>query len=358
MASIAQAATNLAESGFIPDPVLRFGIRRLVEKRRRQIRPPKSAARDDSESDIEHFVAMMNRSAIALVPELANEQHYEVPAGFFEEVLGRYRKYSCCYWGDGATTLDAAERAALEISCRRAAIDDGMQVLDLGCGWGSLSLWIAETYPSCNVTGVSNSHAQRRFIESQMASHGISNLRIVTADMNHFRPEQKFDRVLSIEMFEHMRNYRALFERISYWLNSDGRFFLHIFCHRDAAYEFVDAGAADWMSRHFFSGGIMPSSDLPLRFQEHLALDDRWTWDGRQYQTTAEAWLRNMDNRKDRIMPILETTYGPAEADRWWMRWRMFFLAVSEMFGSHRGREWMVGHYLFRPLAAARDRVK
>jgi cyclopropane-fatty-acyl-phospholipid synthase len=159
-------------------------------------------------------------------------------------------------------------------------------------------------------------------------------------------------------MFEHMRNYRALFERISYWLNSDGRFFLHIFCHRDAAYEFVDAGAADWMSRHFFSGGIMPSSDLPLRFQEHLALDDRWTWDGRQYQTTAEAWLRNMDNRKDRIMPILETTYGPAEADRWWMRWRMFFLAVSEMFGSHRGREWMVGHYLFRPLAAARDRVK
>lgn len=351
MATLVNSATNLAESGFIPDPVLRFGIRRLVEKRRQQIRPGNSAGAADSSSDIDRFVEMMNRSAVALVPELANEQHYEVPAGFFTEVLGKYRKYSCCYWEDGASTLDSAERAALEVTCRRAGIGDGMRILDLGCGWGSLSLWIAETYPSCKVTGVSNSHAQRRHIEAVIASRGIDNLRVITADMNHFRPEQTFDRIVSIEMFEHMRNYRELFQRIARWLDPDGKFFMHIFCHRDAAYEFVDAGSADWMSRHFFSGGIMPSVDLPLRFQDHLALSDRWTWDGTQYQKTAEAWLKNMDSRKESIMPILQSTYGQANAERWWMRWRMFFLAVSEMFGSHEGREWMVGHYLFRRQA-------
>jgi cyclopropane-fatty-acyl-phospholipid synthase len=169
--------------------------------------------------------------------------------------------------------------------------------------------------------------------------------------MNHFQPAHTFDRVVSIEMFEHMRNYRELFRRIAHWLKADGQFFMHIFCHRDAAYEFVDASASDWMSRHFFSGGIMPSQDLPLRFQEHLALKDHWTWDGTQYRKTAEAWLQNMDSRKANIMPILESTYGQANANRWWMRWRMFFLAVSEMFGSHDGREWLVGHYLFQPLA-------
>jgi len=291
----------------------------------------------------------MNRSAIALVPDLANEQHYEIPAEFFAEVLGRYRKYSCCYWGDGATTLDAAERAALEITCRRAGIEDGMRVLDLGCGWGSLSLWIAETYRNCQVTAVSNSHAQRQHIESEMREREIGNPYVITADMNDFQPPGQYDRIVSIEMFEHMRNYRALFERVSDWLLADGRFFMHIFCHRDTPYEFVDAGPSDWMSRHFFSGGIMPSRDLPMRFQEHLALLDGWAWNGNEYRKTAEAWLANMDARRNRILPILERTYGDRDAERWWMRWRLFFLAVSEMFGSHQGSEWFVGHYLFQP---------
>jgi cyclopropane-fatty-acyl-phospholipid synthase len=263
-------------------------------------------------------------------------------------VLGRHRKYSCCYWDDSATTLDVAECAALEITCRRAGIENGMQILDLGCGWGSFSLWVAEHYPRSEVTAVSNSHAQRRYIESQAAARGLTNLEVITADMNHFDVSRQFDRIVSIEMFEHMRNYAVLFERISHWLKPDGRFFMHIFCHRSAAYEFVDAGPADWMSRHFFSGGIMPSRELPLRFQEHLAISDQWTWDGSHYQKTAEAWLANMDAAKADILPILERTYGPDNAQRWWMRWRMFFLAVSEMFGSHDGREWLVGHYLFR----------
>jgi cyclopropane-fatty-acyl-phospholipid synthase len=341
---------GLAESGFIPDPAIRFGIRRLVEQRRRQVLP---MGRDHG-AGIDAFVAMMSRSEIALKPELANEQHYEVPPQFFGEVLGKYCKYSCCYWDDGATTLDEAERAALDITCRRAGIIDGMQILDLGCGWGSFSLWVAELYPGSSVTAVSNSHAQRRFIEVQANTRGLSNLRVITADMNHFSSDQTYDRIVSIEMFEHMRNYGVLFERISGWLRTDGRFFMHIFCHRTAAYEFVDAGPGDWMSRHFFSGGIMPSRDLPMHFNRHLSIADQWTWSGTQYQRTAEAWLANMDARNDHIMPILETVYGRKESQRWWMRWRMFFLAVSEMFGSHNGNEWLVGHYLFAPVSEAR----
>jgi cyclopropane-fatty-acyl-phospholipid synthase len=276
-----------------------------------------------------------------------------VPAAFFDQVLGVHRKYSCCYWGGSVRNLDEAEEAALEITCQRADIRDGMNILDLGCGWGSLSLWIAGHYPRCTVTSVSNSASQRRFIEQEAASLGLSNIEVITADMNEFSTDRKFDRVVSVEMFEHMRNYGTLFESISNWLVDDGLFFMHIFCHRSAAYEYVDRGPADWMSRHFFSGGIMPSGDLPSRFQEHLRLVEQWRWSGRQYQLTAEAWLENMDARKGEVLPILESTYGQGEAGRWWMRWRIFFLAVSEMFGMDDGREWGVGHYLFR--APSRD---
>ena len=348
----AAAATRLAESGFVPDSVIRAGIRRLVGERRADI-----GARNGA--DLDRFVAMMDRSAVALVPELANEQHYELPPEFFVQVLGTHRKYSCCYWGDGAVSLDEAEEAALELTCRRAKIADGMadgmKILDLGCGWGSFSLWVAQHYPHCSVTSVSNSHPQRRFIEAEAERLGIANIRVITADMNDFSVDDTFDRIVSIEMFEHMRNYRLLFERLADWLSDDGYFFMHIFCHRVAAYEYVDTGPADWMSRHFFSGGIMPAADLPLRFQEHLQLRDRWCWDGRHYRRTAEAWLRNMDDHKETIMPILIKVYGSADAWRWWMRWRMFFLAVSEMFGTDRGQEWYVGHYLFQPAAASEE---
>ena len=345
MSLFAKSAADLAESGFIPDSVIRLGIRRLVKDRKTQISSGGSEVRA---VDLDRFVAMMNHSQIALVPDLANEQHYEVPADFFTNVLGKHRKYSCCFWSNGAETLDAAEQAALEITCERARIADGMKILDLGCGWGSFALWAAGQYPRSQIVAVSNSASQREFIEHEAAARGLSNLRIITADMNDFQSDERFDRIVTIEMFEHMRNYGALFARISEWLTDDGLFFMHIFCHRDAAYEFIDAGPSDWMSRHFFSGGMMPSEDLPLRFQKHLTVVDNWIWYGTEYQKTAQAWLRNMDARKSEIMPIFESVYGERDSYRWWMRWRMFFLAVSEMFGYDAGYEWRVGHYLFR----------
>jgi cyclopropane-fatty-acyl-phospholipid synthase len=345
MTFIAKTATDLAESGFVPDSVIRLGIRWLVRERRKQIAPRGS---ENGAIDMDAFVAMMEQSDIALVPDLANEQHYELPPEFFARVLGKYLKYSCCYWSDGATSLDDAEQAALEITCKRANIANGQRILDLGCGWGSFSLWVAQHYPDCSVTAVSNSNPQREFIEREAIARGLSNLRVITADMNFFHCDEQFDRIVSIEMFEHMRNYRALFARISRWLADDGYFFIHIFCHRHAAYEFVDAGPADWMSRHFFSGGIMPSEDLPLRFDRHLIPIEHWRWEGTEYQKTAEAWLRNMDARKTAIISIFDEIYGGQDSERWWMRWRLFFLAVSEMFGYNDGREWRVGHYLFQ----------
>ena len=341
MRRFAETANTLAETGVIPDLLLRTGIRRLCAERKQQIRSQGNA-------ELAEFVRMMSDSPVALVPERANEQHYEVPAEFFDLVLGQHRKYSCCYWGADVSNLDEAEEAALGITCQRADIRDGMDVLDLGCGWGSLSLWIAGHYPNSNVVSVSNSNSQREFIEQEAASLGLTNLSVVTADMNDFSTDRSFDRVVSVEMFEHMRNYGVLFERISRWLKEDGTFFMHIFCHRSAAYEYIDSGPKDWMSRHFFSGGIMPAGELPARFQEHLSLVDQWRWSGRHYQETAEAWLQNMDARKSEIMPIMEATYGRKDARRWWSRWRIFFLAVSEMFGTDGGREWGVGHYLFR----------
>jgi cyclopropane-fatty-acyl-phospholipid synthase len=336
------------EKGLVPDSVIRAGIRRLCRQRLNDIRAhdPELAA-----TALDRFVDMMNRSPLALVPELANEQHYEVPPTFFDEVLGARRKYSCCYWDEQTADLDQAETRALEITCERAGIENGMSVLDLGCGWGSLSLWIAEHYPGSEVTSVSNSAPQRRHIERLAAERGLRNLRVITQDMNDFapghRPERAYDRIVSVEMFEHMRNYRELFRHISGWLKPDGRFFMHIFCHRLCAYEFLDEGPSDWMGRHFFSGGIMPSDDLPLRFQEDLRLVRHDRWNGRHYERTANAWLQKMDARRQAVIPVMAATYGEQQAEQWFQRWRIFFMACAELFGLEEGREWYVGHYLF-----------
>ena len=349
MAAVAAKAVDWTESGLVPDSVIRHGIRRLLRARLADI------AAGDVQQAAEReaaFIAMMDRSPIALVPHLANEQHYEVTAAFFARVLGDYRKYSCCYWPEGVTTLTAAESAALEITCERAGIENGMQILDLGCGWGSFSIWTAEHFPDCRITSVSNSHSQRDFIIAEAKRRGLANIEVDVCDMNDFDIDRKFDRVVSIEMFEHMRNYRELFRRIARWLRPEGSFFMHIFCHRSTPYEFTDNGPGDWMSRHFFSGGIMPSDSLPMYFQDALQLQNHWRWHGGHYARTANAWVERMDADKEALMPVLADTYGDGEVRKWWMRWRMFFMACAELFAFDRGQEWWVSHYRFVPRPA------
>ena len=348
MSTVASRAISWTESGLVPDSVIRSGIRRLLENKLAEIRADDVEAASQITND---FVRMMDESPIALVPELANEQHYEVPAAFYDQVLGRHRKYSCGYWPDGVDTLDASEEAALAETVARAEIEDGMQVLDLGCGWGSVSLYIAERFPNASVLSVSNSGSQREYIAARAAERGLANIEVVTCDMNDFATERRFDRVVSVEMFEHMRNYGILFDRIHDWLMPNGRFFLHIFTHRSTPYEYIDKGPGDWMSRHFFSGGIMPSAGLPLRFARKLAIDAQWTWNGKHYARTCRAWLKQMDRNKGAVMPILEDTYGAGNANRWFMRWRMFFMACEELFRYQGGTEWFVSHYRFRRAA-------
>lgn len=342
-------AINWVEQGYVPDSVIRQGIRRLCKSRLDEI----NSADCESTSDIrEGFIAEMQSAPIALAPEQANSQHYEVPAAFFAQVLGPHGKYSCCHWPEGVDTLVDAESAALAQTCSRATLADGQEILELGCGWGSLTLWMARHYPKARITAVSNSNSQRQHILARAEEQGLKNLRVITADMNDFTIDQQFDRIVSIEMFEHMRNWPELFQRIHAWLRPGGAFFMHIFCHRDQPYLFEDRGVDDWMSRHFFSGGMMPSDALPARFQSHLQLLRQWRWSGLHYEKTANAWLHNMDTRRDAIMPILAATYGADQAGVWWMRWRLFFLACAETFGYDKGETWYVGHYLFeRPHA-------
>jgi cyclopropane-fatty-acyl-phospholipid synthase len=339
-----------AESGAAPDAAIRFGIRRLIRQRLREI---DAANCERSAAGLETFVAAMRSSPIALVPHLANEQHYALPPALLAAALGPHRKYSCCFWPDGVTTLAEAEHAALAATCERAGLSDGQQVLELGCGWGSLTLFAASRYPRSTIVAVTNSSEQSEYVTAQAASRGLANVRVHVADMSSFAASERFDRVVSVEMFEHMRNWSELFRRVATWLSPNGKFFMHVFCHRNTPYEFVDAGASDWMSRHFFSGGMMPSDDLALRCQRDLELERRWRWSGTHYAKTAEAWLANFDARSALVGPVLEAAYGPAHAEQWRRRWRIFFMACAELFGHANGQEWFVSHYLFAPRSAS-----
>jgi len=351
--SLTERALNWTEQGLVPDAAIRAGIRRLLRQRLEDIKV------NDAEwaaSASESFIDSMNRSPVALVPEKANEQHYEVPSAFYELVLGRHRKYSSCYWDTDITTptgldLDRAEANALAQTCARAEIADGQDILELGCGWGSLTLWMAEHYPRARVTAISNSASQREHILGEAGRRGLKNVSVITCDMNRFDTLDRFDRVVSVEMFEHMRNWQMLFERVAEWLRPGGKFFMHIFVHRSVPYAFESRDASDWMSKHFFSGGMMPSDELPLRFQDHLRLVSRWRWNGMHYSRTAEAWLTNLDKRRSAALAVLGGAHGEPAAAQWLQRWRMFFMACAEMFAYNQGAEWWVGHYLFERRA-------
>ena len=335
---------TLAEKGLLPDSIIRAGIRKLVATRLSDI----SANNCEVGSKIfADFASNMNRANIAEVPELANAQHYEVPAEFFYQCLGTQHKYSSCFWLPETEDLDDAEILALQQTCDHADIQDGQHILELGCGWGSLSLWMATHYPNAQITGVSNSHSQRETIMQMAKSLGVTNLNIITADMNVFDAPSTYHRIVSVEMFEHMRNWQVLYGKVANWLKPNGLFFKHIFVHRNTPYLFDVQADDDWMSQFFFSGGMMPSDDLPLHFQDELKLTQRWRWDGTHYEKTANAWLQNMDENAKQITPILAATYGEKNTEMWRNRWRMFYMACAELFGCNNGQEWWVTHYLF-----------
>jgi cyclopropane-fatty-acyl-phospholipid synthase len=330
-----------AERGRIPDVLLRVGMRRLLVKRLVQDQVNATPAGKAA------FVASMRASELAVGTTDANHQHYEVPTAVFQRMLGPRLKYSCALYEQENASLAEAEEAMLKLTCERAQLGPNQQILELGCGWGSLTLFMAEAFPDSNITAVSNAHSQRQFIEAEAQAKGLTNITVLTQDMNNFEPDGQFDRVVSIEMFEHMRNYQRLLDQVSSWLVSDGLLFFHIFCHRNQPYFFEDDSQEDWMARHFFTGGLMPSLDLPKLFEGKLQQRKVWVVNGQHYAKTCATWLHNLDQYKAEILKTLTASDNPDPALILWQRWRMFVMACQEMFAFQGGETWMVGHFLF-----------
>lgn len=356
-AAAVQLSTGLLERGHMPDSLIRMQIRRLMAQRLRE------EARGGVEEQSEYqrrLIAQLRSSPLALSTAEANQQHYEVPTRFFELTLGKRLKYSSGLWDANCQSLDQSEEAMLGLTVERARLENGHRILELGCGWGSLTLFMAEQFPHSTILAVSNSASQRAFIEARMHERGITNVRIVTADMNNFdalgHTDAPFDRVVSVEMFEHMRNYELLMSRIARWMKPEALLFVHIFTHRIFSYPFEVRDASDWLAEHFFTGGIMPSDTLLLNFQRDLRLDDHWLLSGTHYQKTARAWLQNTDANREEILALFETSYGAGldrserkvEAMKWLVRWRIFYMACDELWGYDGGRQWGVSHYVFR----------
>ena len=336
---------TLLGKNILPDCVIRWGIRRLLRQRIKDERADSEAVRLEN---VGKFSQALRAFPVAVETKAANDQHYEVPAAFYKLCLGPRLKYSSCFYERGDESIGQAEETMLALTCQRAELKDGQDILELGCGWGSLTLWMAQQYPNARITGVSNSASQRAHIESECVRRGFKNVRIITCDMNLFAPEAAaFDRVVSVEMFEHMKNWAELMRRISTWLKPQGKLFFHVFTHRDCAYHFESKDGTDWMSRHFFTGGIMPSNNLASFFQDDLKLETQWEVNGRHYGQTSEHWLQNTDRHRDEVLEIFSKTYGPSEARKWLAYWRIFFMSCAELWNFDSGNEWMVCHYHF-----------
>ena len=335
---------NLAEKGFLPDLLIRLGIKRLCGQR---LSETNTLGLEELENSHQQWIDLLTESPVAIVPEKANEQHYEVPPKFFELVLGANLKYSSGYWSKEVFSLDESELEMLKITCERAGLVDGLDILELGCGWGSLTYYMAQKFPNSKITAVSNSKDQRNFIQQKNDKLNLQNIKVFTADMNDFSTDEKFDRVISIEMFEHMRNYDELLKRIDGWLKQNGKLFVHIFSHKEVAYPFEDKGDGDWMAREFFSGGQMPSHRLLMSFPDRMKIEKDWRVSGTHYEKTSLAWLRKMDTNKIDILELFKTTYGEKDASEWFQRWRIFFMSCEVLFGFNKGSEWGVSHYLF-----------
>ena len=337
---------DLLAKDIIPDALIRVGIRARLKDTLKLFE--KLNCEERQELVMKH-VRELKESPLAIATDEANEQHYELPTAFFQKCLGPHMKYSSGYWDAGVEDLETSEARMLKLSCDRAELEDGHHILELGCGWGSLTLWMGKHFPNAKIAAVSNSRTQKEYIDGQAKERGLTNIEVKTVNMINYEGEGEgvFDRVVSVEMFEHMKNYDLLLGRISNWLKPDGKLFVHIFTHREYAYHYEAKDESDWMARYFFTGGQMPSDDLLLYFQDKLSIDDHWQVSGTHYQKTSEAWLTRMDEASDELKPLIAKTYGQADAKKWWVWWRCFFMACAELWGYQGGDEWIVSHYRF-----------